>query len=101
MPGVCGLKVVERAKDYASAHPHTPSLEVLDYAMQGSLNTHIAFECEGAEPWSDWLNPPSPFARLLHHAFGMHLPEPDVCAESERWQVEVIEAFAERYRLWR
>lgn len=100
MPGVCGPKVVERAKAYAAEHPNAPSLQVLDYAMQGNYNTHIAFECEGPEPWDDWLNPPSPFASLLHHAFGMHLPESDVSAESERWQVEVIEAFAERYRVW-
>jgi hypothetical protein len=101
MPGVCGLNVVERAKAYAATHPHAPSLEVLDHAMQGSLNTHIAFEYEGGEPWDDWLNPPSPFATLLHRAFGMHLPDADVTAESDRWQIEVIEAFAERYKLWR
>ena len=47
MPGVCGLKVVERAKAYAAEHPNAPSLQVLDYAMQGNYNTHIAFECEG------------------------------------------------------
>lgn len=68
MPGVCGLKVVERAKAYAAEHPHAPTLQVIDYAMQGNYNTHIAFEYDGPEPWDDWLHPPSPFASLLHHA---------------------------------
>lgn len=101
MAGVCGLKVVERARQYASEHPHAPSLEVLDSAMRGFHNTHIGFESVAGEAWSDWLHPPSPFALLLHHAFGMHLPQEDVVAESQRWQSEVIEAFADRYQLWR
>lgn len=101
MPGSPSHPVVQRALELAASNPHMPSLHVLDLAMDGQRSQHIDFEVdEPAAEFCDWLDPPSPFAALLRSAFGAHLDDVDVDAESPRWQ-EVIEAFADRYDLWR
>lgn len=100
MPGLASNPIVRRALALAERHPEWATLEVLDAAMDGFTNTHPDFEVEPAEGFSDWLEPPSPFAALLRRAFGAHLDDADCAAESDKWQ-EVIEAFGDRYRLWR
>jgi hypothetical protein len=97
----CRNPIVARALALAAAQPQTPALHILDAAMEGQHGTSPDFECDERAEWGDWLEPPSPFAVLMHSAFGMHLPEPDIDAQSERWQVDVIEKFGDRYRLWR
>lgn len=102
MPGACGQRIVQRAAALEERYPHAASLQILDAAMEGFKGEHPDFECEiEGVSYGDWLDPPSPFADLLRRAFGMHLPESDFNVESERWQHEVIDAFAQRYQLWR
>lgn len=93
-------EIVDRALTLARAHPGWPSLQVLDAAMEGHVNTHPDFEVPlQAEGYCDWLDPPSPFAALLKSAFGAHLEPEDFSCQSERWQ-EVIDAYRDRYQLW-
>ena len=100
MPGLSGSPIVSRALELAKLHPHSATLDILDAAMEGRHGTHPDFECETCE-FSDWLESPSPFAKLLRAAFGAHLDPEDVEGESPRWQTDVIDAFADRYGLWR
>lgn len=100
MPGASGFPIVTRALELAKRHPHSATLDILDAAMEGHHSTHPDFECDSCD-YGDWLDPPSPFAALLRAAFGAHLDQADVDAESPRWQSDVIEAFANRYGLWR
>ena len=102
MPGLPSNPIVRRALALAERHPDWATLQVLDAAMDGYENSHPDFEIDPPfdDGYADWLDPPSPFAALLHRAFGMHLPDEDVAADSEQWQ-GIIEAFADRYRLWR
>jgi hypothetical protein len=84
-------EIVERALSVAKEHPSWPSLQVLDVAMEGHVNTHPDFEAaQLSQGFCDWLDPPSPFADLLRSAFGAHLDPEDVSCQSARWQ-EVIE----------
>ncbi len=99
MPGPSGSPVVARAFELARLYPDSTPLHLIDGAMEGFHGTHPDFECESQE-FSDWLEPPSPFARMLRAAFGAHLTDDDVDAESPRWQNDVIDAFANRYGLW-
>ena len=92
--------IVQRALALAEANPSWVALEVLDAALQGHVNTHPDFEAEPTRPFSDWLDPPSPFAELLRRAFGMHLDPHEASADLPQWQ-DVIDAFADRYELWR
>jgi hypothetical protein len=93
-------EIVDRALALAKDHPNWPSLQVLDTAMEGHINTHPDFEVPPqADGFCDWLEPPSPFAILLKSAFGAHLEPEDFSGQSERWQ-EVIDNFRDRYILW-
>ena len=96
---ISGNPIVQRALDLQATKPLETSLAIVDEAMRGFQHTSPDFESVGTD-WSDWLDPPSPFAQLLHRAFGMHLPDSDVTTESPRWQSDVIEAFGRRYHLW-
>jgi hypothetical protein len=77
---------------------------VLKAAMEGQHGPQPDFEANPSDstdgPFGDWLDPPSPFAMLLFRVFGSHLDPADFSAESPRWQ-QVIEAFADRFSLWR
>lgn len=93
--------IVSRALQVAQRHPDWSSLQILDVAMDGHVETHPDFEIPpNADGYTDWLSPPSPFAQLLRGAFGNHLDTSDFEPQAERWQ-EVIDAFGARYRLWR
>jgi hypothetical protein len=64
--------------------------------MDGFHGSHPDFELEAErDGYWDWLDPPSPFAKLLFQAFGPHLDPQDFDVESARWQ-EVMAAFAKR-----
>ncbi len=68
--------------------------------MDSQVETQPAFEVlPSAEGYGDWLSPPSPFAQLLHGAFGNHLDASDFKSQSERWH-QVFDAVGSRYRLW-
>lgn len=100
--GACRMKslIVSRAFELEKRHPDWSSLQVLDVAMDGHVETHPDFEAPpNAEGFSDWLQPPSPFSKLLKAAFGNHLEPADCEPRAERWH-EVIDAFGARYRLW-
>jgi hypothetical protein len=90
--------IVALALSLAERYPGWPSLEVLDAAMAGHEGTHPDFEVS-RPGFSDWLDPPSPFAELVRKAFGMHVDPSDFAANADRWQA-VIDAFAARYTLW-
>lgn len=93
--------IVQRALELSKKHPKWSSLQVLDVAMDGHVNTHPDFEVRHSDQaFSDWLDPPSPFSQLLKGAFGAHVEAEEFDARAERWQ-EVIDAFASRYQLWR
>lgn len=92
--------IVRRALELAQKHPDWTSLQVLDVAMNGHVETHPDFEvAPNTEGYIDWLSPPSWFAQLLRSAFGVHLAPEDFDARSPHWH-EVIDVFAARYRLW-
>lgn len=92
-------------------HPRAPVLDVLDLAMRGHEGSDLCFEAEPGHPFDDWLDPPSPFADLLRQAFA-----PAITAEQlvlwnsddlllsegfrEMWDADVVQPFAQRYRLW-
>ena len=93
-----GTPIVERALELAARHPKMAAVHVLDAAMQGHHGQTIDFRRDGTDPsFTDWLDPPSAFAELLRRAFGAHLPEADIDAQSPAWEFEVVDAFAERY----
>jgi len=91
--------IVSRAPELEQRHPDWSSLQILDVAMDGHVETHPDFEVAHADGFRDWLSPPSPFAKLLKGAFGNHLDPADYEPQADRWH-EVIDAFAARYRLW-
>jgi hypothetical protein len=91
--------IVRRALELEQRHPDWSSLQVLDVAMDGHVHTHPDFGADGSQEFADWLNPPSPFARLLKGAFGSHLAAEDFDPLADCWH-EVINAFGARYRLW-
>ncbi|MBG6082977.1 hypothetical protein [Rubrivivax gelatinosus] len=99
MGGVTVNPIVATALSLAGQHPDWPSLQVLDAAMAGHEGTHPDFEVSGPS-FSDWLDPPSPFAELVRRAFGMHVDPADFSADPDCWQA-VIDSFAARYALWR
>ncbi|MDR7296348.1 hypothetical protein J2X16_001687 [Pelomonas aquatica] len=92
--------IVRRALELAKKYPDWSSLQVLDVAMNGHVETHPDFEVPpNAEGFADWLNPPSPFAQIIKSAFGSQLTGDEFHPQSAHWQ-EVIDAFGSRYRLW-
>jgi hypothetical protein len=116
---------METAIQLFMEQPDAPALTILDRAMQGHEGTHPDFDsccnvsCARPHPaYGDDLYPPSPFAELLRRAFAPQFDpreaavlglvdqdvEPNVQARlkiaDERWQIEVINRFAERFKLW-
>jgi len=92
--------IVRRAMDLAQRHADWSSLQILDVSMDGHVGSCPDFEVSpNADGFSDWLSPPSPFARLLRGAFGNHLDTEEFHPEAARWH-EVIDAFGARYSLW-
>lgn len=92
-------------------HPDASVLDVLDLAMQGREGTDLCFEAEPGQPFENWLDPPSPFADLLRQAIAPELTAQQVrlwlskneflsTCFREMWQDDVVQAFADRYRLW-
>jgi hypothetical protein len=93
-----GTPIVARALELAALHPKMAAIHILDAAMQGHHGQTIDFRRRVPDAsYSDWLDPPSEFAELLHRAFGAHLEPQDVDWQSPAWEFDVIEAFAERY----
>lgn len=117
--------IVESAMKLLALHPAAPPLEILDQAMKGARGSSPDF-CSwdpktGLSPhpaYDDDTDAGTPFGELLRRAFAPTLDPrelmltrlaeaPDspllrdrisqVCGE---WQ-QVIEAFADRYDLWR
>ncbi|MEF7612575.1 hypothetical protein V4F39_01550 [Aquincola sp. MAHUQ-54] len=104
-------KIIDTALALRASHAGVPAIDVLDLAMQGHHGAHLNTDAYG-KPWADWLDPPSPFARLLRDALAPHLPD-DPYLTGDLWQVsatgtrlllddwdDVVRAFAARYRLW-
>lgn len=95
------------------SHPAAPALDVLDLAMEGNHGADLDMEADG-QPFADWLDPPSEFARLLHAAFAPELPaealfsgadvwcdrQPDGQLMADVWHEQVLDRFAIRYSLW-
>ena len=124
MLGTPGNPITETAIALLMEQPDAPALTILDRAMQGHEGSHPDFDSwcvlrSGPHPaFGDDLYPPSPFAELLRRAFAPQFDPreaallalfnqdvdgavwPRIQAADERWQVEVINRFAERYRLW-
>jgi hypothetical protein len=97
-----GTPIVEQALWLAAAHPTMAVIHILDTAMQGHHGQTIDFRVQdqgaaSSGAFSDWLDPPSPFAELLRRAFGAHLPPQEIDFQSPAWEFDVIEAFADRY----
>ena len=77
----------------------TRALDILDEAMQGQKGSDPDFSVRHPE-YDDHTDPASKFGELLRQAFA---PRLDVLCDEraqERWQTEVIDAFAQRYQLW-
>ena len=111
MADTTAQKIIAVALGTRATHPHVPALDVLDLAMQGHEGCDLCFEAAPGQPFDDWLDPPSPFADLLRQAFlpdvtlqqaRLWTSDDDLLADGfrEMWQDEVIEPFAQRYRLW-
>lgn len=96
------------------SHSAAPALDVLDLAMQGHHGADLNMEADG-QPFADWLDPPSDFARLLHDAFAPGLPAepffasgvdvwstrlPDGQMLADAWHEMVVGPFSARYGLW-
>jgi hypothetical protein len=105
-------QIIDAALALCRSHPGVPPLDVLDLAMQGHHGTYLNTDAYG-QPWADWMDPPSPFARLLRDALAPHLPDdPYFTADlwqtytangtllADEWNEHVVQAFAARYRLW-
>lgn len=89
--------------------PDLPALSILDAVMIRHLGAVVHFGAKG-QSWTDWLNPPSPFADLLRQAFAPNMsesnlefwddPRPDLAgATRDLWRFMVVEPFARRYGL--
>lgn len=114
MPDVIAQRIIETALQLASVNPDAPALTVLDEAMEGFRGADPDMEAEPGQPFTDWMDPPSPFARLLRDAFAADLTDDpwfvgDVWADeapgttasmAEVWRDRVVVPFAERYALW-
>ncbi len=91
--------IVARALELCRTHPELPALQLLDAAMEGHHSSHPDFETVRDNPeFIDWLEPPSPFAEIVRRAFSA--PTEHFDSESPHWQ-RVIDAFSDRYHLWR
>lgn len=116
--------IVETAIRLLAQYPNAPALEILDQAMEGHEGSHPDFESfdpvTGRKPhpaYSDDTDPFSPFGELLRRGLAPSLdprelmlinPIEPVRSEAlsdrqqkiiDAWQ-NVIEKFADRYRLW-
>lgn len=104
--------IVDEALALRSSHPGAPALDILDLVFKGRHQSHPDFEADGAQ-FDDWLDPPSPFARLLRDAFAADLPDDpffvahywsavldDGTPLSDVFHERVIRPFTERYQLW-
>lgn len=114
MADLIALRIIDKAVRLAEGEPATAALAALDRAMDGARGADLDMEADPGHPWSDWLDPPSPFARVLRDAFAPDLSDDpwfvgDVWADlapgttqpmAEVWRVRVIEPFAARYALW-
>lgn len=103
--------IISAALSTARSHPGLSAVEVLDLAMTGHQGCDICFEAGPADPFDDWLDPPSPFADLLRQAFApaitteqtalWHSPDEFVAAGfRDMWDADVVQRFGQRYRLW-
>jgi hypothetical protein len=98
MSAEVGTPIVAHALELLALHPEMAAVHILDAALQGHHGQTIDFRRRTPDaPYTDWLDPPSPFAELLRRAFGAHLPPEHIDWQSPAWEFEVIDAFAERY----
>jgi hypothetical protein len=75
------------------------ALDILDEVMLGQQGSAPDFSVRHPE-YDDYTDPASKFGELLRQAFS---PGLDVLCDEraqERWQTEVIDALAQRYKLW-
>lgn len=106
------LQLIATASALRRSHPGVPALDVLDLAMQGRHGAHFNTDAHG-EPWDDWLDPPSPLARLLRDAFAPQLADDPYFTHNiwtacdaqgvllaTHWDEQVLHPFATRYGLW-
>lgn len=126
MSELTGALIVQRAMQLLRDQPTRSALDILDAAMEGHHGTHPSFDAH--DPWSDVmaphpayvddLMPPSPFAELLRRAFDPSFDPREAAlvpmvelglefasrerldAIEDRWQA-VVDAFADRFRLWK
>jgi hypothetical protein len=93
-------RIVDTALRLRHQNRATPALDIVDQAMQGQHGSAPDFSVIHPE-YDDYADPASKFGELLRQAFAPRLDE--LCDEraQERWQTEVIDAFAHRYALWK
>lgn len=111
MPIPLAPETMQLAIDLSQQAPQRPALDILDQAMRQC-------HCDGPAPLAPVdFDPPSPFAELLRQAFAPTMDPRElrlltqagqtdaaelqalVEAARRRWY-EVIDCFANRYRLW-
>lgn len=111
MADTTATQIIAVALGTHATHPRAPVLDVLDLAMKGHEGCDLSFEAKPGDAFDDWLDPPSPFADLLRQAFAPDITEEQTAlwhsddlllAEGfrEMWDAEVVQRFAQRYRLW-
>ena len=91
--------IVNAALHLRKNKPREPAMAVLDQALRSHEGSSPNFELRHPE-YDDHTDPAAPFGELLRQAFA---PAIDVLrdpASAQRWQQEVLEPFAQRYRLW-
>lgn len=106
-------KIIAVALATRRSHPDVPAIDVLDLAMDGHHGNDLDMEADG-QPFADWLDPPSEFARILQAAFAPEQPLeaffsgadvwcdrlPDGQLMADVWHEQVLGRFATRYNLW-
>lgn len=111
MADTTAQQIIAVALGTHASHPKVPVLEVLDLAMKGHEGSDLCFDADPGHTFDDWLDPPSPFADLLRQAFApeigaaqlalWHSPNHFLAVGfRELWDADVIQPFADRYRLW-
>ena len=94
-----GQHIVNTAMRLRQQNRSAHAIDILDQAMHGQRGSTPNFAVAHPE-YDDHSDPASKFGELLRQAFA---PKLDVLCDEradERWQVEVIDAFAQRYQLW-